>query len=227
MPKTDETATRNGCQGGTSGRSRRRRDCDRTRTRESSLPTSRGEVMLANILHGAIRLPLWGYAAFTFAMVQLMFLGVSLYLHRDQSPWRPRVAPGAAALLPILVVVLLRHGHSRMGGGPPPTPRVRGSDRRPSQPGGLAGVVTVPSVHERSSNAAAPHPRSTLDLRAFRACPLAPLKLGAWISCWVRTKLARELTRLTASLLGSSIAKLADRGVTPVCSRTTNRVVSD
>ena len=41
--------------------------------------------MLANILHGAIRLPLWGYAALTFAMVQLMFLGVSLYLHRDQS----------------------------------------------------------------------------------------------------------------------------------------------
>jgi len=41
--------------------------------------------MFAHLLHGAIRLPLWGYAAFTFAMVQLMFLGVTLYLHRDQS----------------------------------------------------------------------------------------------------------------------------------------------
>jgi stearoyl-CoA desaturase (delta-9 desaturase) len=39
----------------------------------------------AYLLHGAIRLPWWGYAAFTFAMVQLMFLGVTLYLHRDQS----------------------------------------------------------------------------------------------------------------------------------------------
>jgi len=41
--------------------------------------------MLAHLLHGAIRLPWWGDAAFTFAMVQLMFLGVTLYLHRDQS----------------------------------------------------------------------------------------------------------------------------------------------
>jgi stearoyl-CoA desaturase (delta-9 desaturase) len=41
--------------------------------------------MPVDFLHGAIRLPLWGYALFTFAMVQLMFLGVTLYLHRDQS----------------------------------------------------------------------------------------------------------------------------------------------
>jgi stearoyl-CoA desaturase (Delta-9 desaturase) len=41
--------------------------------------------MLAHLMHGAIRLPLWGYAAFTFAMVQLMFLGITLYLHREQS----------------------------------------------------------------------------------------------------------------------------------------------
>lgn len=41
--------------------------------------------MLFHLLYGAIRLPLWGYVAFTFAMVQLMFLGVTLYLHRDQS----------------------------------------------------------------------------------------------------------------------------------------------
>jgi stearoyl-CoA desaturase (Delta-9 desaturase) len=41
--------------------------------------------MFAHLLYGAIRLPPWGYAAVTFAMIQLMFLGVSLYLHRDQS----------------------------------------------------------------------------------------------------------------------------------------------
>jgi len=41
--------------------------------------------MLSHLLYGALRLPLWGYVAFTFAMVQLMFLGVTLYLHRDQS----------------------------------------------------------------------------------------------------------------------------------------------
>jgi stearoyl-CoA desaturase (Delta-9 desaturase) len=35
--------------------------------------------------YGAIRLPLWGYIVFTFAMVQLLFLAVTLYLHRDQS----------------------------------------------------------------------------------------------------------------------------------------------
>jgi stearoyl-CoA desaturase (delta-9 desaturase) len=32
-----------------------------------------------------IRLPWWGYGALTLAMVQLMFLAVTLYLHRDQS----------------------------------------------------------------------------------------------------------------------------------------------
>ena len=41
--------------------------------------------MLAHLLYGAIRLPLWGYVAFTVATVQLMFLGITLYLHRDQS----------------------------------------------------------------------------------------------------------------------------------------------
>ena len=41
--------------------------------------------MLADLLYGFIRLPWWGYIAFTFAMIQVMFLGVTLYLHRDQS----------------------------------------------------------------------------------------------------------------------------------------------
>jgi stearoyl-CoA desaturase (delta-9 desaturase) len=41
--------------------------------------------MPLNFFYGAIRLPWWGYAAFTLAMAQLMFLGISLYLHRDQS----------------------------------------------------------------------------------------------------------------------------------------------
>jgi stearoyl-CoA desaturase (Delta-9 desaturase) len=41
--------------------------------------------MLTHVLYGAVRLPFWGYAVFTFVMVQLMLLGVTLYLHRDQS----------------------------------------------------------------------------------------------------------------------------------------------
>jgi stearoyl-CoA desaturase (delta-9 desaturase) len=42
-------------------------------------------MMSPQLLYGFVRLPLWGYAALTFALVQLMFLGVTLYLHRDQS----------------------------------------------------------------------------------------------------------------------------------------------
>ena len=41
--------------------------------------------MPASLLYGVVRLPWWGYIALTFAMVQLMFLAVTLYLHRDQS----------------------------------------------------------------------------------------------------------------------------------------------
>jgi stearoyl-CoA desaturase (delta-9 desaturase) len=44
-------------------------------------------------LYGLIQLPTWGYVAFTFAMVQLMLLGVTLYLHRDQSHGGLRLHP--------------------------------------------------------------------------------------------------------------------------------------
>src|SRR6266446_685999 len=35
--------------------------------------------------YGLIELPVWGYALVTFVTIQTMFLGVTLYLHRDQS----------------------------------------------------------------------------------------------------------------------------------------------
>ncbi len=35
--------------------------------------------------YGLIELPWWGYALVTFVTIQTMFLGVTLYLHRDQS----------------------------------------------------------------------------------------------------------------------------------------------
>jgi stearoyl-CoA desaturase (delta-9 desaturase) len=38
-----------------------------------------------HMLYGIIRLPTWGHIALTCALVQLMLLGVTLYLHRDQS----------------------------------------------------------------------------------------------------------------------------------------------
>jgi stearoyl-CoA desaturase (delta-9 desaturase) len=41
--------------------------------------------MPVSFLYGVIQLPWWGYVALTYALVQLMFLGVTLYLHRDQS----------------------------------------------------------------------------------------------------------------------------------------------
>ena len=44
-----------------------------------------GSVMPLHFPYGLLRLPLWGYALFTFVMVQVMFLGVTLYLHRDQA----------------------------------------------------------------------------------------------------------------------------------------------
>ena len=45
--------------------------------------------------YGVVELPSWGYCLVTFATIQLMFLGVTLYLHRDQ-------AHGGLALHPVL-----------------------------------------------------------------------------------------------------------------------------
>lgn len=38
-----------------------------------------------HILYGLVKLPWWGYALITFGVVQLMFLGITLFLHREQS----------------------------------------------------------------------------------------------------------------------------------------------
>ncbi len=40
---------------------------------------------MADLFHGLIPLPFWGYVFVTFSLVQLMMLGITLYLHRDQS----------------------------------------------------------------------------------------------------------------------------------------------
>ena len=45
--------------------------------------------------YGLLELPLWGYVAVTFATIQVMFLAVTLYLHRDQ-------AHGGLTLHPLL-----------------------------------------------------------------------------------------------------------------------------
>jgi stearoyl-CoA desaturase (Delta-9 desaturase) len=37
------------------------------------------------ILYGLLPLPWWGYVLFTFCVVQFMFLGITLFLHREQS----------------------------------------------------------------------------------------------------------------------------------------------
>jgi len=45
--------------------------------------------------YGLFELPFWGYVVVTFVTIQVMFLGVTLYLHRDQ-------AHGGLTLHPIL-----------------------------------------------------------------------------------------------------------------------------
>ena len=41
--------------------------------------------MLSFLAHGLLPLPLWGYLLVTFLTIEVMFLGITLYLHRDQS----------------------------------------------------------------------------------------------------------------------------------------------
>jgi stearoyl-CoA desaturase (delta-9 desaturase) len=38
-----------------------------------------------DLLYGLIRLPWWGYVLVSFVTIQLMFLGITLFLHREQS----------------------------------------------------------------------------------------------------------------------------------------------
>jgi stearoyl-CoA desaturase (Delta-9 desaturase) len=38
-----------------------------------------------SFLYGLVQLPWWGYALVTFGIVQIMFLGITLFLHREQS----------------------------------------------------------------------------------------------------------------------------------------------
>jgi stearoyl-CoA desaturase (delta-9 desaturase) len=51
--------------------------------------------MISLFPYGVVELPFWGYCLVTFATIQLMFLGVTLYLHRDQ-------AHGGLELHPVL-----------------------------------------------------------------------------------------------------------------------------
>src|SRR4029450_13853107 len=39
----------------------------------------------SQLLYGVLNLPWWGMALVTYGLIQLMFLGITLYLHRDQS----------------------------------------------------------------------------------------------------------------------------------------------
>src|SRR5436305_13904295 len=50
--------------------------------------------------YGLLELPLWGYALVTFVTIQTMFLGVTLYLHRDQSHGSLILHPSLRHLFP-------------------------------------------------------------------------------------------------------------------------------
>src|SRR5687768_9179288 len=41
--------------------------------------------MPVDLLYGLIDLPWWGYALVTFAVIQIMFMAITLFLHREQS----------------------------------------------------------------------------------------------------------------------------------------------
>ena len=41
--------------------------------------------MPSDLLYGLLDLPWWGYALVTFAVVQIMFMAITLFLHREQS----------------------------------------------------------------------------------------------------------------------------------------------
>lgn len=49
--------------------------------------------MSMHSLFGFVQLPIWGYVAVTFGLVQVMLLGITLYLHRDQSHGGLRLHP--------------------------------------------------------------------------------------------------------------------------------------
>ncbi len=68
-----------------STRSLGRRDEETIRGSARPMPFVRMLQMPLHFPYGLVRLPLWGYVVYTFAMVQIMFLGVTLYLHRDQA----------------------------------------------------------------------------------------------------------------------------------------------
>ncbi|MGH8259882.1 MAG: hypothetical protein ACREUG_09345, partial [Steroidobacteraceae bacterium] len=41
--------------------------------------------MSIDVLYGLVPLPWWGYALIAFGLIQLMFLGITLFLHREQA----------------------------------------------------------------------------------------------------------------------------------------------
>ena len=49
----------------------------------------------SELLYGLVQMPWWGYALVVYGGIQLMFLGITLFLHREQSH-------GALELHPIL-----------------------------------------------------------------------------------------------------------------------------
>ena len=64
--------------------------------------------MSALFPYGLFELSFWGYVAVTFGTIQVMFLGVTLYLHRDQSH-------GGLTLHPVLRHLFLYSRHPNLG----------------------------------------------------------------------------------------------------------------
>ncbi len=39
----------------------------------------------SELIYGLVQMPWWGYALVVYAGIQIMFLGITLFLHREQS----------------------------------------------------------------------------------------------------------------------------------------------
>jgi stearoyl-CoA desaturase (Delta-9 desaturase) len=97
--------------------------------------------MSMHTVFGFVQLPLWGYVAVTFGLVQLMLLGVTLYLHRDQSHGGLRLHPAvrhffrfwlwfsSSTNTKAWVAVHRRHHVFADQGGDPHSPRLFGLKR--------------------------------------------------------------------------------------------------
>ena len=136
--------------------------------------------------YGLVQLPVWGYCLVTFLTIESMFLGVTLYLHRDQSHGGLILHPALRHVVPVLAVVQLRRGDARW------VAVHRCHHAHADQPGDphspvLFGLRRVLFEGLRAVSRRDPRPAAAAQLRARHARRLAgtaPLQRASLHSAW-------------------------------------------